>query len=149
MSGSSFGGVHVFTASGDVPDDLVLRLVALPPDAAFSKSGQSLAVERATEILKKRGDMPRFKQNRLIFISAEYDSVSRLKDHVRSFLAWKSIVNDYRDNRIVLDNLMAKQAQASFDQADETVRRMVREAYKWLLAPVQEVRADRTLSDLK
>lgn len=149
LSGSSFGGVHVFTASGDVPDDLVLRLVVLPPDAAFSKSGQSLAVERATEMLKKRGDMPRFRQNRLIFIAAEYDSVSRLKDHVRSFLAWKSIVSDYRDNRIVLDNLMAKQAQASLDQAEETVRRMVREAYKWLLAPVQEVRADRTPSDLK
>lgn len=143
-----FGGVHIFTSSGDVPDDWALRLVVLPPDAAFSKSGQSLAIERATEILKKRGDQPRFKQNRLLFVAAEYDSVSRLKDHVRSFLAWRSIVSDYKDNRIVLDNLMAQQAQASLDQAEETVRRMIRETYKWLLAPVQEARPGKGLSEL-
>jgi len=143
-----FGGIHIFTGSGDVPDDWALRLVVLPPDAAFSKSGQSLAMDRATEILKKRGDQPRFKQNRLIFVAADYDSVSRLKDHVRSHLAWRSIVGDYRDNRIVLDNLMAKQAQASLEQAEETVRRMIRETYKWLLAPVQEARPGKGLSEL-
>lgn len=143
-----FGGIHIFTGSGDIPDDWALRLVVLPPDAAFSKGGQSLAIERATEILKKRGDQPRFKQNRLIFVAADFDSVSRLKDHVRSFLAWRSIVGDYRDNRIVLDNLMAKQAQASLEQAEETVRRMIRETYKWLLAPVQEARPGKGLSEL-
>lgn len=143
-----FGGIHIFTGSGDIPDDWALRLVVLPPDAAFSKSGQSLAVERATEILKKRGDQPRFKQNRLIFVAADYDSVSRLKDHVRSYLAWRSIVGDYKDNRIVLDNLMAKQAQESLSQAEETVRRMIRETYKWLLAPVQEARPGKGLSEV-
>ena len=144
-----FGGIHVFTDSGDVPDDWVLRLVVLPPDAAFSKSGQSLAIDRAAEILKKRGDQPRFKQNRLIFLAADYDSVSRLKDHVRSFLAWRSIVADYKDNRIVLDNLMAKQANASLDQAEETVRRMIRETYKWIVAPMQEARPGKGLSELR
>ena len=143
-----FGGIHVFTGSGDVPDDWSLRLVVLPPDAAFSKSGQSLAIDRANEILKKRGDQPRFKQNRLIFVAADYDSVSRLKDHVRSYLAWRSIVSDYKDNRIVLDNLMARQAQGSLEQAEETVRRMIRETYKWLLAPVQEARTGRGLSEV-
>ena len=143
-----FGGIHVFTDSGDVPDDWALRLVVLPPDAAFSKSGQSLGLERAAEILKKRGDQPRFKQNRLIFLAADYDSVSRLKDHVRSWLAWRSIVADYQDNRIVLDNLMAKQAQESLAQAEETVRRMIRETYKWLLAPAQEARPGKGLSEV-
>ncbi|MGB5234532.1 MAG: DUF499 domain-containing protein [Candidatus Macondimonas sp.] len=144
-----FGGIHVFTDSGDVPDDWALRLVVLPPDAAFSKSGQSLGLERATEILKKRGDQPRFKQNRLIFLAADYDSVSRLKDHVRSYLAWRSIVADYKDNRIVLDNLMAKQASASLEQAEDTVRRMIRETYKWLVAPMQEARPGKGLSELR
>lgn len=144
-----FGGIHVFTDSGDVPDDWALRLVVLPPDAAFSKSGQSLAIDRATEILKKRGDQPRFKQNRLIFVAADYDSVTRLKDHVRSFLAWRSIVADYKDNRIILDNLMAKQANASLEQAEETVRRMIRETYKWLVAPMQEARPGKGLSELR
>lgn len=144
-----FGGIHVFTNSGDVPDDWALRLVVLPPDAAFTKSGQSIAIDRANEILKKRGEQPRFKQNRLIFLAADYDSVSRLKDHVRSFLAWRSIVGDYKDNRIVLDNLMAKQASASLDQAEETVRRMIRETYKWLITPMQEARPGKGLSELQ
>jgi len=148
FASSIFAGIHIFTGSGDVPDDWALRLVVLPPDAAFSKSGQSLAIDRANEILRKRGDQPRFKQNRLIFVVADYDSVSRLKDHVRSYLAWRSIVVDYKDNRIVLDNLMAKQAQASMDQAEETVRRMIRETYKWLLTPVQEARPGKGLSEV-
>ncbi len=149
FSSGLFTGIHVFTDSADVPDDWALRLVVLPPDAAYSKSGQNLAVERATEILKKRGDQPRFKQNRLIYVAADYDSVSRLKDHIRAYLAWRSIVNDYKDNRVVLDNLMAKQASASLDQAEDTVRRMIRETYKWLLAPVQEARPGKGLSEVK
>jgi predicted AAA+ superfamily ATPase len=144
-----FGGIHVFTDSGDVPDDWALRLVVLPPDAAFSKSGQSLAVDRAAEILKKRGDQPRFKKNRLIFLAADYDSVSRLKEYVRSYLAWRSIVADYKDNRIVLDNLMAMQANASLEQAEETVRRMIRETYKWIVAPMQEALPGKGLSELR
>lgn len=149
FASSVFGGTHIFTGSGDIPDDWALRLVVLPPDAAFSKNGQSLAIDRATEILKNRGDQPRFRQNRLIFVVADYDSVSRLKDHVRSYLAWRSIVNDYKDNRIVLDNLMARQAQTSLEQAEETVRRMVRETYKWLLAPMQEARPGKGLSEVQ
>jgi len=149
FAGGLFGGIHVFTASGDVPDDWALRLVVLPPDAAFSQSGQSRAVEHATEILKKRGDQPRFRQNRLIFLAADDDSVSRLKDQVRSLLAWRSIVTDYKENRIVLDNLMAGQASASLEQAEETVRRMVRETYKWLLAPMQEARPGMGLSEVR
>lgn len=132
-----FGGIHVFTESVDVPDDWQLRLVVLAPDATYSKTGPSLAIGKAMEILKNRGDQPRQKQNRLVFLAADSDSVSRLKDQVRSLLAWESIVSDYKDNRITLDNLMAKNASTSFDQARDGLRRMIRETYKWLLAPVQ------------
>ena len=143
-----FGGIHVFTASGDVPDDWALRLVVLPPDAPFGRNSRNAALEQALETLRKRGDQPRFKQNRLLFLAADADSISRLKDQVRSQLAWQSIVGDYRDNRIVLDNLMAKQAQASLEQADDALRRMVRETWKWLLAPMQEARTGRGLSEV-
>jgi predicted AAA+ superfamily ATPase len=97
FASSVFGHIHIFTTSSDVPDDWQLRLVVLPPDAAFSRSGQSLAIERATEVLTTRGEQPRFKQNRLIFLAADYDSVSRLKDQVRSTLAWHSIVSDIKE----------------------------------------------------
>jgi predicted AAA+ superfamily ATPase len=133
-----FGGTHVFTASGDIPDDWQLRLVVLPPDAAFSKSGQSLAIERATEILKSRGDQPRFKQNRLIFLAADYDSVSRLKDQVRSTLAWQSIVSDIKDMKLNLDQFQARQASKSLEDASDALKRMIRETYKWMVAPMQD-----------
>ena len=144
-----FGGIHIFTASSDVPDDWQLRLVVLPPDAAFSRSGQSLAIERATEILKTRGDQPRFKQNRLIFLAADYDSVSRLKDQVRSTLAWQSIVSDIREMKLNLDQFQSRQANKSLEDANEALRRMIRETYKWMVAPMQEARPGKGLSDIQ
>lgn len=147
-----FGGTHVFTASSDIPDDWQLRLVVLPPDAAFSRSGgvgsHSLAIDRANEILKNRGDQPRFKQNRLIFLAADYDSVSRLKDQVRSTLAWQSIVNDIKEMKLNLDQFQSRQASKSLDDANEALRRMIRETYKWLLAPMQEARPGKRLSEI-
>ena len=149
MGTGSFGATHIFTPSGDIPDDWALRLVVLPPDAAYSRTGQNLATERAMEILKNRGDQPRQKQNRLIFLTADYDSVSRLKDQVRSVLAWQSITDDYKDNKIVIDNLMANMARASLDQAQEALRRMIKEAYKWVLAPMQEARNGKGISEIQ
>lgn len=144
-----FTGIHVFTGSGDVPDDWALRLVVLAPDAGFSRSGTNLAVDRASEILKNRGDSPRQKQNRLIFMAADYDNVSRLRDQVRSLLAWQSIVTDGKDGKLNLDGIQTKQAQKGLDDANDALRRMVRETYKWLLAPVQEARPGKGLSDVQ
>ena len=144
-----FGGTHIFTASGDVPDDWQLRLVVLPPDAAFSRSGQSMAITRATEILKHRGDQPRFKQNRLIFLAADFDSVSRLKDQVRSTLAWQSIVSDIKEMKLNLDQYQSRLANDNFESANEALRRMVRETYKWLLAPMQDAKPGKGLSDIQ
>lgn len=149
FTNSVFGGIHIFTPSGDVPDDWQLRLVVLPPDAAFSRSGQSLAIDRAAEILKSRGDQPRFKQNRLIFLAADYDSVSRLKDQVRSTLAWQSIANDIRDMKLNLDQFQVRQAAKSIDDANDALRRMIRETYKWIVAPMQEARPGKGLSEIQ
>ena len=144
-----FGGIHVFTSSGDVPDDWQLRLVVLPPDTGYSRSGVTQAVDRATEILKNRGDAPRQKQNRLIFLAADHDNVGRLRDQVRSMLAWQSIVNDVHEAKLNLDQLQAKQAQKSLDDANDALRRMLRETYKWLLAPVQDARPGKGVGELR
>ncbi|CAK0746417.1 conserved hypothetical protein [Gammaproteobacteria bacterium] len=152
FSGGVFGGIHVFVSSGDVPDDWALRLVVLPPDAAFSRSVPNLAnlaIGRATEILKKRGDQPRFKQNRLIFLVADQESVGRLKDQIRSSLAWKSIVSDIDEMKLNLDQFQARQAKKNRDDAHEALRRMVRETYRWMLAPMQEARPGKGLSELR
>ncbi len=149
FSGGIFDGVHIFTASSDVPDDWQLRLVVLPPNAAFSRSGHSLATEHAADILKNRGEQPRFKKNRLIFLSADYDSVSRLKDQVRSMLAWQSIVSDIKEMKLNLDQFQSRQANKSLEDANEALRRMIREAYKWLLVPMQQARPGKGLSEVQ
>ncbi|MCA8051095.1 ATP-binding protein [Burkholderia arboris] len=149
LASGVFGGIHIFTTSSDVPDDWQLRLVVLPPDSAFSRSGQSLAIDRAAEILKTRGDQPRFKQNRLIFLAADYDSVSRLKDQVRSTLAWQSIVSDIKEMKLNLDQFQSRQASRSLDDANDALRRMIRETYKWVVAPMQEARPGKGLSDIQ
>lgn len=149
IASSVFAGIHIFTSSSDVPDDWQLRLVVLPPDAAFSRNGQSLAVERASGILKHRGEQPRFKQNRLIFLAADHDKVSRLKDQVRSTLAWQSIVADIKEMKLNLDQFQSRQANKSLEEAREALRRMIRETYQWLLAPMQEARPGKGLSEIQ
>lgn len=144
-----FGGVHVFTPSGDVPDDWSLRLVVLPPEATFSRSAQAPATDAALATLKSRGEHPRQKQNRLIFLAPDADSVSRLKDQVTSVLAWASIVADVKDGRLNLDQLQSKQASHSLDQANEAMGRMVRETYKWLLVPLQEPKPGKGIGEIQ
>lgn len=141
LAAGPFAGVHVFTPSGDIPDDGGLRLVVLPPDTPYSKTGHSQAQERAGELLKARGEQPRQKQNRLLFLAADNDTLSRLKDQVRSVLAWQSIVDDNKELRLNLDQHQSRQADRSLADAADALKRMVRETYKWLLAPMQEAKA--------
>jgi len=144
-----FDGIHVFTTSGDVPDDWYLRLVVLPPDASFNKTNQGFALERATEILKSRGDQPRQKQNRLLFLAADHDSVPRLRDQVRSMLAWRSILNDSKEMKLNLDQHQTRQATKSLEDAEKALQRMIVETYRFLLAPVQEAKAGKGVSDIQ
>lgn len=144
-----FGGIHVFTPSADVPDDYQLRLVVLPPEASFSRSAQSAAIDAAQAILKQRGEQLRIRQNRLVFLAPDADSISRLKDQVTSVLAWKSIVYDVKEGRLNLDVHQSKLAQHSHEQAAEAMGRMVRETYKWLLAPLQEAKPGKGIGEIQ
>ena len=143
-----FGGVHVFTGSADIPDDFSLRLVVLSTETPFSKIGDN-ALKCATEILKTRGNQPRQKQNRLIFLVADQDTVSRLNDQVRSTLAWATIVDDIKDAKLNLDQFQARQANQSLEDANDSLKRMIREVFKWLLIPMQESRPGKGISEIQ
>lgn len=135
------GGVfscHVFAPSGDIPDDINLRLAVLGLDAGYSKANPAMALDKASEILKNRGDQPRLRQNRLIFLAADYDSLNRLREHVRSLLAWQSINEDIKEMKLNLDVYQSNQAKKNEDDSRQSLSRMVRETYRWLLIPVQE-----------
>lgn len=135
-----FAGIHVFTPSADVPDEYGAgpRLVALPPKASYSRVGDNMAKRAAEDILRKRGDQPRQKQNRLIFLAPDSDVVSRLGDQARSYLAWKSILSDFQADRLVYQSNQMAEVTRAVEGAEQTLRQLVREAYKWLLCPVEE-----------
>lgn len=149
LSGGGLGSIHVFTPSSDIPDDDALRLVALSPDARFAKNFSKIAIDKANGILKSRGEQPRQKQNRLIFIVADNDCVGRLQEQVRGMLAWQSIVDDIQGVRLNLDQLQARQASQSLNEAKEGILRMARETYKWLLVPMQEEKPDGDIPEIK
>lgn len=139
--GNHFSGIHVFTPSADVPDDFGIgpRLVVLPPSAGYRRQDDGAALLAATELLEKRGDAPRLKRNRLIFLAPDGDAVQRLRDAARTYLAWKSIVEDVQNRRIDLGTYQADQAKRAMDGAEDGVKQMVRETYRWLMVPTEEM----------
>ncbi|WP_343741508.1 ATP-binding protein [Herbaspirillum huttiense] len=136
-----FAGIHPpFTPSIDVPDEFGVgpRLVVLGTAAGYSASQTDLARPAATEILKFRGDVPRQKQNRLLFLAPDFDVVGRLKEQARIFLAWRSIVLDIENGALVQDLAHLNQAKRNRDGAEQSLSQLIREAYKWLLVPSEE-----------
>jgi uncharacterized protein len=140
LSGSVafFDGVHILTPHTDVPDDSALRLIVLPPEQFYTKEEPRLAIEAAIEHVRQHGTSPRHRGNRLIFLAPDHGALNRLRDCIRTALAWQSIVDDVAAMRLVLDNLQAEQAKKELKGADDVLPRVAREAYKWLLCPAQE-----------
>ena len=135
-----FGGIHVFTPSADVPDDYGSgpRLVVLPTQGAYSRSTGNHAFEVAEEILRRRGEQPRQKQNRLIFLAPDYDTVGRLSEQGRIYLAWGSIVTDIERGNLNHDISHLDQAKQNLITAEQSLSQLVRETYKWLIVPVEQ-----------
>jgi predicted AAA+ superfamily ATPase len=64
-------------------------------------------------------------------------------------LAWQSIVADIKEMKLNLDQFQSRQATKNLEDANEALRRMIRETYKWLLAPMQEARPGKGLSEVQ
>lgn len=139
--------VHVFRSSNDIPDDLNLRLVVLGPDDYYTASGPSRAHQKAEEILNYRGNQPRTRRNRLIFLATEFEAVNRLRDQIRTILAWESITEDIKLMRLNLDQFQAHQAREQLDNATKTFKLSLRHSYQHLLVPYQD--AEESLSVTK
>ena len=141
--GGGFDGVHVFTPHADVPDDSALRLCFLPPDKYYTKTEARLAADEVLDMVRNNGTKPRYRGNRLIFIAPDQGSLARLRDCVRTALAWSSITEDVKDGRLNIDRLQEQQAKKEQQTADEVLPRVARECYKWLLCPVMSLPTDK------
>ncbi len=132
-----FDGHHIFTPHSDVPDDSSLRLVILSPEYFFSKEETRPAFDAVMEYIRNNGTKPRHRANRLLFLAPDHGALVRLRDCIRTALAWASIVDDVTHGRLNIDQLQRKQAEKELQVAEEVEPRAARECYKWLLCPAQ------------
>jgi predicted AAA+ superfamily ATPase len=132
-----FDGTHVFTPHADVPDDGALRLIFLAPDHFYTREEARLAFDAVLDCVRNNGTKPRYRGNRLVFLAPEHGSLSRLRDCIRTALAWESIVKDVKEGRLNIDQFQRNQAEKELQTAEDVVPRVARECYKWLLCPTQ------------
>ena len=124
-------------SSSDVPDEAGgVRAVVL--GVAHSHTGRegSEALTEAKDILMQRGTTPRVYRNMLIFLAAEHRQLDNLKASMRSALAWAEIVREI--DRLNLTQSDSALAKAKLVEANETLKTRLKEAWCYLIYPVQE-----------
>ena len=95
------------------------------------------------DFVRNNGAKPRYRGNRLAFVAPDHASLSRLRDCIRTALAWNSIVEDVNGGRLNIDRLQEKQAKKEHQTSEEVLPKIARECYKWLLCPVMTTPTDR------
>lgn len=130
-----FAGLHICPVSSlDVADEQAVRLVILRTDAVYRPNNEkSPAIAAALDILNNRGTSPRMYRNMLAFVAPDQEMMLALKQAVREFLAWKSIMDD--KEILNLDVAQSKEADNNLRRSTETVEVRLKETYCWLLAP--------------
>jgi uncharacterized protein len=148
VKASVFDAVHVFQEGKDIPDNADLRFVVLDPEQGHKrKDFESKATSKAAAVLAKHGDKPREFQNRILFLVPDSSAVQALRDHVRRFLAWDSIVDEA--DALNLDKHHEKEAKKSLDEAAARVDGSIKEVYRLLLVPTQDPEAEGGLSKVQ
>lgn len=123
--------------SSDVPDEAGgVRAVVLGVAHSHSGSLGSEALAEAKDILLQRGTTQRVYRNMLVFLAAEQRQLDNLKASMRSALAWAEIVREI--DRLNLTQSDSALAKAKLVEANETLRTRLKEAWCYLLYPVQE-----------
>ena len=131
-----FARVHVFPGgSADVVDDMVVRLVVLAPQHAYSKEEGNAAEVAAKVILESRGNSPRQYRNTLVFLAADKTRYQDLDEAIRKLLAWQSIVAEQRELNLTPNQVT--QAETQKRAAESTVAARLPETYQWVLVPTQ------------
>ena len=125
--------------STEIPEAERVRLIILPPEAArpTRASEHDHAEDLALDMLRQRGEAGRVHRNTLLFLAARSDEIRDLRNRVKDYLAWESIVSG--EGRI--ENLSGNrrtQAHDSLRSAENGVRTAMVRAYRQALAPAQD-----------
>ncbi|MGV2827927.1 Swt1 family HEPN domain-containing protein [Myxosarcina sp. GI1(2024)] len=134
-----FAGIHIApSSSSDISDEetMGVRLVLLHPNLTHSTKAQnSEALVEAKQILEQKDTAPRYCKNLLVFLAPDQNKKENLFQWVNQYLAWESIVED--KEVLNLNPFQNKQAAAKLNDADNTVKMLLQDAYQWLLVPDQ------------
>lgn len=123
--------------SSDVPDEAGgVRAIVLGVAHPYSGRDGSEAMTEAKDILLQRGTTPRVYRNMLVFLAAELRQLDNLKASMRSSLAWAEIVREI--DRLNLTQSDSALAKAKLVEANETLKTRLKEAWCYLIYPVQE-----------
>jgi len=133
-----FDAVQVAPAnSSEVPDEPGgVRAVVLGVNHPHNGRDGSEALAEAKDVLMHRGNTPRIYRNMLVFLAAEQRQLEHLKSAMRSALAWAEIVRE--TDRLNLTHSDSALAKSKLAEANETLKTRLREAWCYVLYPVQE-----------
>lgn len=123
--------------SGEIPDEAGgVRAIVLGVTHAHNGRDESPALILAKDFLLHRGSMSRVYRNMLVFLAADSRQIDGLKDSMRNLLAWESIIRDKEHlNLTQRDSTLAREKGA---EAKDTVSTRLKEAWSYLLYPVQD-----------
>lgn len=136
--------VHVCpTSPSMVKDSEILQYVILPPQASLPSREKEtdIASDIARNILTYSADDERHRtfRNTLLFITARRDDIRELRNFVKNYLAWNSIMNgDVLHSALTtLEGARRDQTTENLESAEDAVAAALFKAYRWGLAPSQ------------
>ena len=131
------------TSPSLVKDSETIQYVILPPQASLPsrEKEDDLARTTALNILTYSADneQQRTFRNTLLFIAARRDDIRDLRNLVKNYLAWNSIMNGDDLHRAISNLTGARRDQTTenLESAENAVTTMLFKAYRWALAPSQ------------
>ena len=131
------------TSPSMLEDSEDIQYVILPPQASLPsrETDDDTAHPTALNILTYSGDdeKQRIFKNTLLFITAKRDDVRELKNLVKNFLAWNSIMNgDVLHSPISnLEGTRLDHTNKKLESAEDSVSTTLFKAYRWGLIPTQ------------
>lgn len=124
-------------SSADIPDEPGgVRAVVLGVAHPHTGREGSEALGEAKDIMMQRGSTPRVYRNMLVFLAGEQRQLDNLKAAQRAALAWAEIVRETK--RLNLTQSDSALAEAKLKEANETLKTRMKEAWCYLIYPVQE-----------
>lgn len=137
--------VHICPkTSADVIDEQNARLVILAPKYAFDeRQAINPALEFAEKILNNRGTVPRKYKNTLLFLAAKAEDLEILKQYVREYKAWDSVLNEAEE--LNLDSSQITNTKSNLKTAKDNFAMKISQAYCQLFAPDNFGEADMSI----